>query len=276
MTQKELAAETLAILKQGFYTISGKRVDISTAHRNAVENSVLITPEEAETIKGSLPAPGGEKAAAEVVNEPVTGLLHRLSEKQARGLAVLNFASAKNPGGGFINGAVAQEESLAVASGLYTTQCHCPGYYEANRACKTMCYTDHAIFSPDVVFFRGGGPGLLEQPFTASVLTLPAVNMGQVMQRGEDLTMAKSKMRDRQRLALELLADRGAKTLVLGAYGCGVFRNDPREVAENWKALLDGGLDRYFEKIYFSILARSAADKNYKMFQETFGGSAGD
>ncbi|MFR3753045.1 MAG: TIGR02452 family protein [Enterocloster sp.] len=81
-------------------------------------------------------------------------------ENQCR-CAVLNFASAKNPGGGFINGAMAQEESLAASSCLYKTLTAHETYYRMNRACSTMIYTDHAIFSPDVVFFRDGRFGLL-------------------------------------------------------------------------------------------------------------------
>ena len=111
-------------------------------------------------------------------------ILKLAGENQCR-CAVLNFASAKNPGGGFINGAMAQEESLAASSCLYKTLTAHETYYKMNRACSTMIYTDHAIFSPDVVFFRDGRFGLLKEPVEASVLTLPAVNMGQAILKGK-------------------------------------------------------------------------------------------
>ena len=94
-----------------------------------------------------------------------------------------------------------------------------------------MIYTDHAIFSPDVVFFRDGRFGLLKEPVEASVLTLPAVNMGQVILKGEDRALAEQSMKRRMKLALAIFASRGCRNLILGAYGCGVFRNDPVKVA---------------------------------------------
>ena len=81
---------------------------------------------------------------------------------------------------------------------------------------------------------------LLEKPFTSSVLTLPAVIMGQVLLKGEDCDTAERVMRRRMKLALAVFAERGAKNLVLGAYGCGVFRNDPVKVAAWWEELLSG------------------------------------
>jgi uncharacterized protein (TIGR02452 family) len=92
-------------------------------------------------------------------------------------IAVLNFASARNPGGGFLNGAKAQEEDLCRCSGLYPCLVQCDSYYEANRQEASCLYTDHAIFSPRVPFFKTGGDGddqLLPQPFYVSVITMPA------------------------------------------------------------------------------------------------------
>ena len=78
---------------------------------------------------------------------------------------MLNFASARNPGGGFLRGAKAQEEDLCRCSGLYETLLECPTYYSVNRHQKSMMYTDHIIYSPKVVFFRTGGrKPMLEKP----------------------------------------------------------------------------------------------------------------
>ena len=105
---------------------------------------------------------------------------------------------------------------MAASNGLYNTQlCH-EGYYKANRTNRSM------IYSPDVVFFRDERFTLMKQPVTASVLTLPAVNYGQVV-----LKEAEHVMKDRMRLALGIFSQKGAKHLILGVYGCSVFRNDP-------------------------------------------------
>ena len=63
-------------------------------------------------------------------------------------------------------------------------------------------------------------------------------------------------MRRRMQLALAIFAEQGAKHLVLGAYGCGVFRNDPRMVAIWWKELLEAGMQKYFDSIFYAVLDR--------------------
>lgn len=120
-----------------------------------------------------------------------------------------------------------------------------------------MIYTNYAIYSPDVVFFRDGRFRLVQPAVKASVLTLPAVNMGQVLLKGEDAAQAKQAMRRRMKLALAIFAAQGAKHLVLGAYGCGVFRNDPEQVAAWWKELLAEGMDQYFETIFYAVYDKS-------------------
>ncbi|GJM70348.1 hypothetical protein HMSSN036_25640 [Paenibacillus macerans] len=170
-----------------------------------------------------------------------------------------------------MNGAMAQEESLAASSGLYETQLRHEGYYAANRVCRSMMYTDHAIYSPNVVFFRDERFSLLERPVTASVLTLPAVNYGQVLLKGEDPEEAKRVMKDRMRLALAIFANQGDTHLILGAYGCGVFRNDPVQVARWWLELLDDeGWGSLFAEIRFAVLDSSKDSKCIRAFEHAF------
>ena len=133
-----------------------------------------------------------------------------------------------------------------------------------------MMYTDHAIYSPDVVFFRDAGFRLLSAPVRASVLTLPAVNMGQVRLKGEDVVQAKAVMKARMRLSLAIFASQQETHLILGAYGCGVFRNDPVEIAKWWRGLLeDEGYGRFFDEIVFAVL--DSGGRNITPFVERFG-----
>ena len=100
------------------------------------------------------------------------------------------------------------------------------------------------------------------------MLTLPAVNMGQVLLKGENVQEAKRVMRRRMKLALSIFAEQKAKHLVLGAYGCGVFRNDPREVAVWWKKLLEEGMGQYFVSVFHAVLDQSKQQHCIKAFQE--------
>ncbi len=268
MDRKATARQTLAIMEQGAYQYEGRTIDLHSELEEAVRSSFLITPQQAEELLEAYSECGGTaKVLTCAENISTVDAVRRLTEEGKENIGVLNFASAKNPGGGFINGAMAQEESLAASSILYRTLTAHEEYYRENRAQRSMMYTNYAIYSPDVVFFRDGRFQLVEKPFKASVLTLPAVNMGQVLLKGEDSAEAERVMRRRMKLTLAVFARQGAKNLVLGAYGCGVFRNDPKLIAAWWKALLEEeGMGQYFDFIFYAVLDRSKNGECIKAF----------
>lgn len=275
MERKEIAKHTVQIMEQGFYDYAGQRVDIEEAQRNSELGSLLVTPAEAEALledyrERTVPGEGSEPRQR-VANIATVQAILELHQAGAQRVGVLNFASAKNPGGGFLNGAMAQEESLAASSGLYGSLLRHPAYYQANRANKSMMYSHHAIYSPEVVFFRDEQFQLLAEPVTASVLTLPAVNYGQVLLKGEDPEQAAKVMKERMSLALSLFAREGHRVLVLGAYGCGVFRNDPYQVAKWWKELLGTeGYGIHFDEIIYAVLDRTKQAACISAFEEMF------
>ncbi|QTH42625.1 TIGR02452 family protein [Cohnella sp. LGH] len=275
MNRKEIAHETVRMMEQGWYEYEGRRIDFSAQQKRSEEASVLIPPEQGREMEARVQIPEMRSAAGRdrrsVANEPTVKAILDFAKAGKPRVGVLNFASAKNPGGGFLNGAMAQEESLAASSGLYGTLLRNDEYYKANRAYSSMMYTDNAIYSPDVVFFRDERFELLHAPVTASVLTLPAVNFGQVLLKGEDPAKAEQAMKDRMRLALAIFASMGDENLILGAYGCGVFRNDPVKVAAWWRELLDSeGYGALFGEIRFSVL--DAKDgKCISAFEREFG-----
>ncbi|MBD3918433.1 TIGR02452 family protein [Paenibacillus sp. PR3] len=271
MNRKEIAQETLRIQQQGYYDYQGLRIDIAESQRYSEHNSQLITPEEGnDWLRDFQPSGQNSQAQCAVSNEATVKALLNYANDRIGQVGVLNFASAKNPGGGFLNGAMAQEESLAASSGLYGTLLTHPSYYDSNRAFRSMMYTDHAIYSPEVVFFRDERFNLIKKPVAASVLTLPAVNYGQVLLKGEDSQLAERVMKNRMRLALAIFAHFGNKHLVLGAYGCGVFRNDPATIARWWHELLnDEGYGTYFTEIRFAVLD-SKDGKCIRAFEQQF------
>ncbi len=105
--------------------------------------------------------------------------------------------------------------------------------YEANRQSSSCLYTEHMIYSPDVPVFRDDDDVLLDEPYAVSIVTAPAVNAG-VVRAKEPRNVARIEpvMRARIERVLALAVVNGHDVLVLGAWGCGVFGNDPTQVAE--------------------------------------------
>lgn len=275
MSLSHSAKKVLDILEAGYYTApSGAIRKIAAEQQAAVAGTVLYTPQEAQAL---LKAPKDCPNAAmriEVTDESTQAAARRLVQDEAcADLVLLNFASAKNPGGGFLGGAKAQEEDLARSSGLYPCLLEQPAYYNANRAFDSLLYTDHMIYSPRVPWFRAGGKALLEQPFPASVITAPAPNAGEVLRRdpkaGPDIERS---LRRRAGLVLAVARDRGHRNLLLGAWGCGVFRNDPVQVAGIFdETLREAHFEGCFERVVFAVYDKSRDQATLQAFQERFG-----
>jgi uncharacterized protein (TIGR02452 family) len=190
------------------------------------------------------------------------------------GVLCLNFASAKNPGGGFLGGSQAQEESLARSSALYASLCTQNGYYEANRACGTALYTDHMILSRDVPIFRDEAGQLLAEPYLLTILTAPAVNAGAITKnkpQNEELILPT--MASRIAKVLAVAAHAGYSHLILGAWGCGVFRNDANDVAELFASVLlgEGPFAHCFQSVTFAVLDTTPDEQFVGPFQCRFG-----
>ena len=281
----ETAQETLAILDRGGYTSpAGRAVAIQADLDSARSRSVLYRPGDFDEVlrrRDRLLAEraGRPPAIFEVVNETTLAAARRLvaAEPGTRVLA-LNFASARNPGGGFLGGSQAQEESLARASGLYACINPLQEMYEANRRQRSCLYTDHMIYSPDVPVFRDDEDALLEQPCPVSILTAPAVNAGVVRAKEPDSAgRIAAVMLARIEKVLSLAVVHGHEVLVLGAWGCGVFANDPNEVAGLFaRHLLGDGLFRTaFRQVTFAVLDRKGTGLVIGPFGEHFGKPAG-
>jgi uncharacterized protein (TIGR02452 family) len=185
-------------------------------------------------------------------------------------LVLLNFASARNVGGGFLNGARAQEEDLARSSGLYRCLETQPEYYDANRRTSSLLYTDHVIYSPGVPWFRAGTREFLERPFCAAVITAPAPNAGEYLRRngGSQSELVTTLVR-RAAYVLTVAEAQGHRTLLLGAWGCGVFRNRPADVAEAFMSHLEQDRFRHsFRRVEFAVYDSAPGQPNLVAFRE--------
>src|SRR3954466_13713246 len=113
----EIAKDTLEILEKGFYTNSqGEKIDLAQIQQNTVNNTALFRPQELEALLNNSKTANSFQTQYEVTNETTCDAGRRLATEGAQDVMCLNFASAKNPGGGFLGGALAQEECIARAS----------------------------------------------------------------------------------------------------------------------------------------------------------------
>lgn len=268
--RSRIAHQTLEILEEGLYVNGYDRaVHIKKDMEQAIQNSVLYRPSELSQLGEKL-RKGGNPSRIEITSETTLAAATRLTLEEGRSDVVcLNFASAKNPGGGFLGGSQAQEESLARATGLYPCIAQMTEMYEYNRKQRTCLYSDHMIYSPDVPVIRDDYDRLLDQYYTTSFITAPAVNAGVVKERKEATDAEiKSVMKQRIRYLLEVAAEQGHRTIVLGAFGCGVFRNEPAQVASYFAEVLhEEGYRDYFDHIAFAIYDRSSGQRTLETFK---------
>ncbi|MFE4171747.1 TIGR02452 family protein [Streptomyces sp. NPDC056909] len=212
-------------------------------------------------------------AAVEVTGESSLKAAGRLTAAGTGPVAVLNFSSARNPGGGYLNGAQAQEEALCRGSALYTTLLRVPEFYAHHRADRSPFYSDRVIHSPGVPVFRDDRGRLLGTPYHVGFLTSAAPNAGVIARRApEQVHRIPAALASRAERVLETAAERGYRRLVLGAWGCGVFRNDPAAVAEAFRAPLtgDGRFADRFDEVVFAVLDRTAGATTLGAFRRAF------
>lgn len=269
----DIAQETLAILARGNYMNQyGDEVSIQGSLTAAKNASAHYLPEELQQILLALSVDERFDTAISVSNEGCLTVARRVaSEGGARPLC-LNFASAKNPGGGFLGGSEAQEENLAKSSGLYPCIAQMAAMYEKNRALQSCLYSDDMIYSPDVPVFRDDEYALLDNFYSASFITAPAVNLGALKKNEPDqIGEAASVMLNRVNFVLALALQHGHQHLVLGAWGCGVFGNEPRDVANYFLQALSPGsiFHGAFKKIVFAVLDKKNTG-SFQAFEATF------
>lgn len=269
MSLKRVASENLEICERGSYVApSGHVVDLRAAVDHAVSGTVLYEPGELDLFY----VPEGPPPRIELTDESTGEAARRLVVTEGvREVAALNFASARNPGGGFLTGAKSQEEDLARASALYPCLITQWPYYEANRAATSFTYTDHLIYSPRVPFFRDERWQLVDEPWPVSIVTAPAPNAGEAHRHGESERRVADALDRRAAMVLRAMASQEHRTVILGAWGCGVFRNDPRAVAEAFARWLRGPLGAAFDRVVFAVYERGADGPNRRAFASVFG-----
>jgi len=273
------ARETLDIIEAGGYQSSGGAggwVDIGDKTRRAVAASSFFSTN--TWCPSTLPAPSfcEDSQSAEVHCCTVVAAAQELarSENSLR-VGILNFASARNPGGGFTTGAEAQEESLARSSALYPCLTkHFKAFFVPNRNARSGAYTHDFIYSPEVPMIRDEAGALLDNPYLVDFATAAAPNLGSMRRDGKNAEKsAEDAFRERIPRILDAFARHGVADLVLGAWGCGVFQNDPSTVASLFKEQLSGARFRgRFRRVDFAVLDPAMAQSFARVFNTSVEG----
>ncbi|MFJ8360940.1 TIGR02452 family protein [Streptomyces sp. NPDC093984] len=268
-----IARQTEEIVAAGAYRAPGGRtVAIAAAVEAARTRTRMYGPDAVD-----IPPAGQVTGVLEVTGESSLEAARRLVGRSGDPVAVLSFASARNPGGGFLNGAQAQEEALCRASALYACVREVREFYDHHRAHRDPFYTDRVIHSPAVPVFRDDHGRLLDVPYAVGFLTAAAPNAGVVLHRAPERAAELPRaLATRAERVLETAAACGYRRLVLGAWGCGVFRNDPAQVAGAFQGLLAGGrFAGHFEEVVFAVLDRTPGTTTRAAFERAFGTRVG-
>jgi len=287
---RDCAKQILELVDAGGYRheASGEWVDVSSTVAAAVTGSQTFSSDEMIAMLDRISGKEGIKASAEsapsssrrgggprisVAHESTQEAACRLTQTTMEEVAVLNFASARNPGGGFLKGARAQEEDVSRCSALY----HCltakpkRAFYTVNERCAKdgdLRYTDSMIYSPGVPWFRVSSlDPLLQIPFRTAIITAPAPNAGEARKNKTEDEISTC-LRRRCGMVLALAKHFGHRHLVLGAWGCGVFKNDPALVADAFAVwLAQPEFHDWFDQVHFAVYDSTKDLSVLKAFQ---------
>jgi uncharacterized protein (TIGR02452 family) len=270
-TRIATAQDTLKVIEKGIYNLpTGEVVSIREAQMTAETNTRFYSSEDLQASYEKFVGKATYTTAYQVTQQTTIEGLLALSQNNAEKIGILNFASAKNAGGGFLGGAHAQEESLARSSGLYGCLLKAPQYYSLHRNTKSCLYTDSMIYAPQVPFFKDDDGEYLPTTYHADVLTSPAVNAGVVRtQEFDNIAEILPVTRLRMQKLLMLLAQNQCVDIILGAWGCGVFQNLPTDIAQLFYECLEGQYKGVFRQVLFAI--KSDKPAMLAPFQARFG-----
>ena len=259
-----LGRSAVEAARQGYYVSEkGQRIDWRDAVATARATKVSITPDAVLSRREQAAFP---ETRIQVSNETTLGAAFRLVKNGSKPLA-LNFANGIHPGGGFLDGARAQEETLCRSSALYETLVDDP-MYEAHQQRPLPDSTDWAIHSPDVPVFRKDDGTAMEHYWLLDFLTCAAPFAPTIGQpEAGDL------LQRRIHRVLAIAQSYGYAALVLGAWGCGAFANDPHRTAADFRQALENDFKSAFSDIVFAISDWSPERRVLGPFRETFSAS---
>jgi uncharacterized protein (TIGR02452 family) len=226
---------------------------------DAVSNTTLNKINSVEKLNSIIkynPKVKYNETRTDIFNEDVVSCaIEAASRNKNSKVCVLNFASYYSPGGGFLNGSRAQEESICNESGLYPCLDKFRKEYEERRLNRIDgLYRHDYIYSSNVPFIKDG------KCYLVDVLTIAAPN-----KTATKSLSVEQVFEERMHLAYKIPAMHNVDILLLGAWGCGVFGNDPEFVASNWKKLTEE-----YNGVYGMVIHPVLDRKMYSTFTKVY------
>lgn len=254
--------------------------DLMSAVQQSTNNQVFL----AESEKIAVPSTYKTEKAKVVVSGKRSLEAAEVYAKRGKKVCALNFASATNPGGGVVNGSSAQEECICRCTTLYpclNTDTMWNAFYKPHRKAANPLYNNDCIYTPDVCVFKSDTnfPEILPEDewWNVNILTCAAPNLRERPSNAMDpyagnqaakITPAELEklLTKRIRRVFESAAAYGNEVLILGAFGCGAFRNPPEIVAKVFNTVMQDYLS-YFDTIEYAVYHTEREIENYKSFK---------
>ena len=251
------------------------------AEEQELQNSIIKSIEDTKFYDFSTKIPvddnhSQEKCVVTVAKNRTFAEVIELREKyRCEKIAVLNFASPTTPGGGVVAGSRAQEESLCRCSTLYPvleTDELWEKYYSYNRSNYSFKATDACIYTPGIKIIKSDVdiPKRLSTDawVTVDVITCAAPNLGRADYHVSNDELLHLHI-NRGRRIVEVAIDNDVDVLVLGAFGCGAFKNNPGVVSKAYQLLVEE-YKQYFQHISFAVFCSERDKNNYNAFARAF------
>ena len=250
----------------------------------AVQKSTEAQMFISEKMTVSVPAPNKTEKAKVIISGKRSLEAAELYTKQGKKVCVLNFASATNPGGGVVNGSSAQEECICRCTTLYpclNTDAMWNAFYKPHRKAANPLYNNNCIYTPDVCVFKSDTnfPEILpkDEWWSVNILTCAAPNLRERLSNAMNLyagdTAAKITKTELEKLLtarikriFKIAIANENEVLILGAFGCGAFRNPPDIVAKVFNTVMPDYLC-YFDTIEYAVFHTEREVANFEAFK---------
>lgn len=242
-----------------------------------IPRSLTVTFEECQ---GARIRPHGRSPRLSISTMTTTEACRHFARDKHNVVCALNFANGQTPGGGYKSGATAQEEDLCrQCPNLYTTLYNAAkdGHYPfgpctCKAASQPSKYSD-VLYTAGVALARGGleegYPLLLEdQQVMVSMVAAAAPNIRFASEISDPALIYNTVQ---SIFVAPRLTEPEVNTLILGAWGCGAFGGDPKQIAELFvRAIMSDSFGDLYKEIHFAIPKLAPSDNNYEVFAKVF------